>query len=163
MAHELSTRQPALAGLTLYAIIERLDTLQTWSTATPGWETDDPTHWPQYAVGSGVVSASGLWASDLPAGIAVRAPLRYTVFRQMAGSPAATDPVVGLGDGYWLGTAWGHPTDPGWQLRAVAAEAAGNLTQSADGTTTTIADAGDSATTRITATSTSTTRTVTLH
>lgn len=47
-------------------------------------------------------------------------------------------------------------------IRAIAAAEAGNLTESADGTSTTIQDWADSATTRITSVNTNTTRTVTV-
>jgi hypothetical protein len=70
-----------------------------------------------------------------------------------SGDPWATD----IKTGGYAGTQAGH------LLQATAAAAAGDVAQSSDGTATTIQDAGDADTTRITSVNTGTTRVVTLN
>lgn len=95
MADELTFYDPSSSGGTLYA--HAAVGKQVANVSTSAFETFSAASWANYAIalterGTG----SGLFTSDAPAGAS--GVVSAVVFRQAAGSPAPSDPVVGAGE-----------------------------------------------------------------
>lgn len=100
MAHELLAQNPT--GLTLYALVLNAAG-QVWRTDTSVFEPPVTADWASYPVALTESGTTGLYRGDFPAVAAGVYPL--LVYRQLAGSPAATDALVGQGEREWSGTA----------------------------------------------------------
>jgi hypothetical protein len=117
-------------------------------------------------------AGSGDYEATMPAGSAA-GNYSWSHYRLIGSNPAASDPLLGSGGDYWNGTTFGAADasasifgraigggDFEAAITAMAAVLAGKITQSADGTVNTFSDFLDDNTTRVTSTSSQTTRAV---
>jgi hypothetical protein len=100
MSKEISTQQTSLSGATLYATIDRGG--QRWNGTA--FEAIVSGHWSTYAVALTEAAGTGYFSADIPAGINTPGRLEITIYRQIGGTPATTDPVVASGSIDWSGT-----------------------------------------------------------
>lgn len=95
MAGELSFSLPGLTGSTLYAIVRRPSDGAVRDVVAGAWDAWQSADIDDYDVALTEQGGSGRWLGNLPSG--VTAPYTYEVCRRVGGTPAITDPVVGLG------------------------------------------------------------------
>jgi hypothetical protein len=106
MANELSWRQSA-TGETVYATIRSEGHLY-WNTAgTPALEALTVANWADYDVALTEAPASSyFYVGDWPTGLTTVGWYWVDVYKQVGGSPAISDTVIGGFLGYWSGAAF---------------------------------------------------------
>lgn len=101
MPAKIKTNQTSLSGATLYAFVEKTDGTR-WNGT--GFESVQSAHWSTYVIAMTEASGTGQFVASVPAGINTATLLDVTIFRRLGGSPATTDPVVGIGELDWTGS-----------------------------------------------------------
>lgn len=88
-------------GFALY-IVERDGTGQAWNGSTFATETTTRS---TFAIGAAEIGTTGHYTATIPGSAGFR---RRTWYKQLSGSPLATDTPLGIEEGYWSGSALDH-------------------------------------------------------
>jgi hypothetical protein len=100
-------------GLTVYAVVFSASG-QFWNTSgTPAFEAETDANWASYAISLAQAGTTAVYMGSFPSAITTAG--EYCVqFRQQGGaSPALSDPILGMGEILWTGSAEALPLASG--------------------------------------------------